>query len=418
MSSERFTSLKNLARGKSPFSVYPIMLSGVIMAGGLGYEHRHEAMADLAGISRSVVGDEFTARLESVYFLAADRKERVRYGILGGQTNPFEDPQKEEQESKLDQLVLKDIPVEPSYELLKQEVSKPTPLVLPEVKKLQAEYEEGEGAWTTEGLPRTSPEDILMAKTFVRPDVSRPYASVGALILDKRRIKLNMVGGPESPGGDRGVRGFGRIPDADRSDLLVAWNGGFQGPHGGFGMYADGKQYRPLVKGLASVAVAKDGTITMGEWGRTLFWNDDLIAVRQNAALLVEDCEVSKLASEQGQNNDIWGYVDVNTTKFITWRSAIGLTKNGDLLVAAGSNLSAASLARALWAVGACTAMQLDINSPYVLTSLFSKQSDGSVKASRFMNSMSDNPARFLETQPRDFMYVTFKNEKSSRDQE
>lgn len=416
MHSERFVSLGNFAKGKSPFSVYSTILSGVIVASGLGYEHRHQAMADLAEVSRSVIGDELTARLENIYFSAADRKERAKYRILGGEINPFEDSREEEQESKLDQLVLQDFPANSSNESLKPEVLKPAPLVLPEVKKLQAELEEGEGVWTTEGLPRTSMEDMLMAKTFVRPDASRPYASVGVLILDKRRIKLNMVGGPESPGGDRGIRGTGRIPDADRSNLLIAWNGGFQGPHGGFGMYADGKQYRPLIKGLASVAVAKDGTITMGEWGRTLFWSDDLVAVRQNAALLVEDCEVSKLASEQGQNNDIWGYVDVNTTKFITWRSAIGLTENGDLLVAAGSNLSAASLARALWAVGACTAMQLDINSPYVLTSLFSKQSDGSMQASKFIKSMPDNPARFLNTQPRDFMYVTLEDENSPRE--
>ena len=66
--------------------------------------------------------------------------------------------------------------------------------------------------------------------------------------------------------------------------------------------------------------------------------------------------------------------------------------------VAAGNSLSAETLAKAMWAAGACTAMQLDINSPYVLTSLFFAQADGSTKAAKFVSGMSDNPARFFST--------------------
>ena len=51
--------------------------------------------------------------------------------------------------------------------------------------------------------------------------------------------------------------------------------------------------------------------------------------------------------------------------------------------------------------------MQLDINTPYVLTSTFFQQADGTIDAEKFMDSMSDNPARFLSPQVDDFMYVT-----------
>ncbi len=148
----------------------------------------------------------------------------------------------------------------------------------------------------------------------------------------------------------------------------------------------------------------QDGGVTIGEWGRDLTWSDDIDAVRQNAILLVDNCQVS---DRTGEGNDTWGYVEVDSSEFITWRSAVGLTADGDLLIAAGNSLSADSLARALWAAGACYAMQLDINSPYVLTSLFFQQPDGSLKASRFMDSMPDNPARFLNRQDHDFMYLT-----------
>jgi hypothetical protein len=275
---------------------------------------------------------------------------------------------------------------------------------LPEINPLRSNVANGEAAWTTDGLPNSSPDDVMMAKTLIRPDPLRPYSAVGVLLMDKRRIRLHMVGGTDDPGGDRGVRGPGVIPDADRAALLAAWNGGFKGPHGAWGMFADGREYRPIRNGYASVAVSNEGTISVGEWGRDMSWNDDIVAVRQNAVLLVDNCQVSPRTNE---GNNTWGYVFANSAEFITWRSAIGVTANGDLLVADGNSLSAASLARALQAAGACYAMELDINTPYVLTSLFFPGDDGTIQRSKFMDSMVDNPGRFLTRQTRDFMYAT-----------
>lgn len=378
-----------------------------IVVAAFAYSQKDAYADKAAALSRSLIGDENTARIEGWYFSVQDKLDQLKYKVFGGSTDPFGNDAAvtelplpvsaaEEAPAPLQALA----PEEPAY----VPPATPVPLALPETKPLRASPAQGEGVWTTAGLPRSTPEDVLMAKTFIRPDSARPYAVVGVLLLDKRRIRLHMTGGTQDPGGDRGVRGPGRIPDADRQNLLVAWNGGFRGPHGGFGMYADGKQYRPLMNGLASIVVMKDGTMRIGEWGRDLTWNDEMVAVRQNAVLLVDNCEVSKRTNE---GNNTWGYVQVNSAEFITWRSAVGLTKDGNLLVAAGNSLSADSLARALWAAGACYAMQLDINTPYVLTSVFLPQPDGSLKPVKFMDSMIDNPGRFLATQPNDFMYVT-----------
>jgi len=281
----------------------------------------------------------------------------------------------------------------------------PAPLQPPKVIPLRDNPEPGEGVWTTVGLPRSSPDDMLMAKTFIRPDKSRPFAMAGILLIDARRVRLHITGGTADPGGDRGVKGPGVIPSEAQPKLLAAWNGGFKGPHGGFGMFADGKEYRPLRIGLASVAAMKDGSIKMGEWGRDLSWSDDMLAVRQNAVLLVDHGEVSKRTSE---GNDTWGYVQVNSAEFITWRSGVGVTKEGHLMFAAGNSLSAETLAKAMWSAGAYYAMQLDINSPYVLLATFHPQGEGAPpKTERFMDNMPDSPARFFRTQERDFMYVT-----------
>ena len=410
--SKRLPLRRRLRLSKRQAALGALALFALVIAGA--YTQKDRYTDRLAGLSRHLLGDEKTARIEGWYFSIQDGTDQLKYRVFGGSINPFAKDnalvvpsarppgQAAAMDSRLPAVWFDSSEAFEAPAVYKP--PKPAPLTLPETRPLRAGPEPGEGVWTTAGLPRSSPDDVLMAKTFIRPDTARPYALAGVLLLDKRRIQLHITGGTEDPGGDRGVRGPGVIPEGDRNRLLAAWNGGFRGPHGGFGMYADGKQYRPLRNGLASVAVAKDGTIKMGEWGRDLSWSADLVAVRQNAVLLVDNCEVSKRTNE---GNNTWGYVQVNSAEFITWRSAIGLTREGDLLVAAGNSLSAASLARALWAAGACYAMELDINTPYVLASLYFPQEDGSLKRAKFMDSMVDGSNRFFTTQPRDFMYAT-----------
>lgn len=376
---------------------------------GALYAEKDTIAPQVADTSRRLIGDERTARIEGWGFKVQDRIDKTKYRIFGGSTNPFSDAE----------VTVQVVPRPPAQmyvyfvggegvttgPLLAPLNGGRLPMALPDTKPLRDDPQDGEGAWTTVGLPRSSPDDVLMAKTFVRPDKSRPYALVGVLLMDARRIRLSIVGGTVDPGGDRGVKGPGLIPQAALPNLLVAWNGGFKGPHGNYGMTSDGKEYRPLRNGLATIAVMKNGSLKMGEWGRDLQWDESMVAVRQNAVLLVDHGEVSKRTTE---GNDTWGYVEVNSAEFITWRSAVGLTKEGNLLYAAGNSLSAKTLAEALWAAGAVTAMQLDINSPYVLLGAFFQQPDGALKSTKFMDGMPDSPSRFLKTQERDFMYVTF----------
>ncbi len=419
--SDSFVSLETPAAGTEAAASAPaerhhrrvtvrrVLLGFVILAvsaGAVAYPMRSKFTAQGADLSRRVIGDENTARVEGWYFRLQDRVEKTKYSLFGGETDPFADKSvrvdivPKPEGSSVVYWVGKDASGMPAI----ADLFPPPPMEPPQTRQLRDDPAPGEGVWTTSGLPRSSPNDMLMAKTFIRPDKSRPYATVGVLLIDSRRVRLTLSGGTVDPGGDLGVKGPGTIPEEVQKDLLVAWNGGFKGPHGGFGMVADGKTYRGLRDGLASLAVTKDGQILMGEWGRTLTWRDEFAAVRQNAVLLVEDGEVSKRTAE---GNDTWGYVNVNSAEFITWRSAVGLTRDGNLLVAAGTSLSAATLAEALWAAGAWSAMQLDINNPYVLTSIFFSQPDGGLRSERFMDAMPGSPTRFLNTQERDFMYVT-----------
>lgn len=375
-------------------------------AAGAAYLEKDRIAPEVADGLRATIGDERTARVESWFFALEDRVQKVKYRLLGGETTPF----------ATEEVRVAYVAKEPPRTVVvwagkrgldsapNPDAFLPVPMTFPATRQLRPNPEPGEGAWTTAGLPRTSPTDPLMAKTFFRPDPSRPYALVGVLLVDARRVRLHMVAGTVDPGGSRGVKGPGVIPKEDIGKLVAAWNGGFKGDHGNFGMVAHGLEFQRLRNGLATVCTKKDGTFVMGEYGRDLAWDPATMdACRQNAVLLVDRGEVSKRTAE---GNDTWGYVQVNSAEFITWRSAIGVTKEGHLLVAAGNSLSAETLAKALWAAGAEYAMQLDINSPYVLTALFFPQPDGTVKPERFMEAMPDSPGRFLRVQERDFMYL------------
>ncbi len=379
------------------------------VSGAAAYSQKDQIAPTVADFSRKVIGDENTARVEGFMFRVEDRVAKVKYKLLGGKEDPF--ARKE--------LQVQFLPKRPGRELIfyagfggseaGEQVFQTEDLFVPSLEFpattiIQNEALPGEGKWATAGLPRNTPGESIMAKTFIRPDKSRPYASVGVLLVDSKQTHLSMVGGTAEPGGDRGVKGPGVIPKEDLAELLVAFNGGFKGPHGGFGMVANGKTYWPMRDGLATVCTSSDGTILLGQYGRDFGWKDSFEACRQNAVLLVDGGEVSRRTTE---GNDTWGYVNVNSAEFITWRSAVGITRDGDLLIAAGNSLSADTLAKALWASGAYMAMQLDINGPYISTGLFYPQPDGTLKAEKFMDGMAPSASNFLGTRERDFFYIT-----------
>jgi hypothetical protein len=379
----------------------------ILASGATGY-WASENPDKAASAIEDVFGSEAKAKLEEIQFDLKDDFKKLKNKILPQESDPLahlraESPIITPLQNSVISSETDTLPAEAEPTQVAVEPEKPAPLPLPEVQAIRPGQPSSDGIWSFDGVPLNTPEEIVMAWTVIHPDGARPYASVGILLMDKRRIRLHMVGGTEDPGGDLGNVGPGRIPDENRAELIAAWNGGFKGPHGGYGMYADGKTYRPLRNGLASVAVKKDGTIEMGKWGESLFWDDEYEAVRQNAVLLIRDGELTNEARNSGENNNIWGYKAVDSSEFITWRSAIGLTENGDLIFAAGNDLSAKTLAQALLSAGAKTAMQLDINSPYVLGALYFPQG----KAEKFINSGGDSLNRFLGTQTRDFMYIT-----------
>ena len=101
----------------------------------------------------------------------------------------------------------------------------------------------------------------------------------------------------------------------------------------------------------------------------------------------------------------MWG--TLLTGKTLTWRSGLGLSRDGHVLYyAAGPSLSLRGLASTLSAAGAYNALELDINNYWV--EFVSIRAVGTrFFAYALFPEMSDGEGRYLGPSARDFFYVT-----------
>ncbi|GAC1457124.1 MAG: phosphodiester glycosidase family protein [Ktedonobacterales bacterium] len=344
---------------------------------------------------RQLLGPQATAQVESWYLSVVDAAQRTQYQLSGqhpsppwrvGQTpTPGSQPPKTKPGAATGPVAMSLSPI--------------APILHPPLA--------GEGIWTTVGLPPPWPgQPPLVAKTFLRPDPARPYAVVTLLQFDMHYARLHLVAGTEQPGGPLGKYGTGSIPTADQqgNQLIAALNGGFKYADGRYGMMVDGAVYVPPRPGAATIAVTKQGQVLLGAWGidpGLTSSNTDLVAWRQNAALLIDHGALNPLA------RDDWAWGGTVLNRAYTWRSGIGITASGTLLYAAGDAVSAATLGHALRAAGAVMAMQTDINPYWVRAFLYERDLNGQWQITKLHSGMQGAGEEYLRHSQRDFFYLT-----------
>jgi hypothetical protein len=280
----------------------------------------------------------------------------------------------------------------------------------------------GEGVWQplrTGNQPTDQPP--LLWQTVFRPDPDRPFARVALVAMDLSRSQLHLMIGtrePVSPLPANGKRS-GAIPLADVADgrVLAAWNGGFRATHGHYGIMTDGTVWLPAISGMQTVAIAPDGGVTMGAWGRGVKAEGDWLAWRQNNPPLIEAGTVNPDVLTYA-NTIRWG-ASIDGAVFI-WRSGMGLAQNGRWLIyAAGNSLSVATLTAALHAAGCDEAMQLDVNATFERFVTFAPQAQTvklggrevqlTLTSQKLIDQMQGGPTQFLLPDDRDFFYLTRK---------
>jgi uncharacterized protein YigE (DUF2233 family) len=195
---------------------------------------------------------------------------------------------------------------------------------------------------------------------FLRPDSAHTSYLAGVVWMSSKLLRFNLHPGFEEPGGSWPVPNW--IPPGQRRGLAATWNGAFRldDAHGGF--YLDGQTAGSLVNGAASEVFHRNGTMTVGSWNQEVGMAPNVVGVRQNLRLLINNGQMSPKIDTSPQFN--WGATVSNA--YYVFRSGVGVTAKGDVVYASGDALSAHSLARLLYRAGCVRAMELDINPTWV----------------------------------------------------
>jgi hypothetical protein len=254
----------------------------------------------------------------------------------------------------------------------------------------------GDGAWQAASwLANGTPVEYT---TLLHPGAATSPAAM--TWLDTAHVRLALYAGTTSPSGYFTAQGY--VAPALVPSLVATFNSGFQLPASRGGWYADGRAAVPLRAGAASLVISRDGSATVGMWGRDVSLTADVVSVRQNLELLVD---VGVPASDLAGSDVLyrWGYTLGGGVA--VWRSAIGIDAAGHLLYLAGPGLTPTSLASILVAAGAVRAMELDINPMWVTWDTFATGLGGRY-ITKLLSGMSPGPTHYLSPETRDFFAV------------
>jgi hypothetical protein len=258
-----------------------------------------------------------------------------------------------------------------------------------------------------QGLFGWTPAVAVGGQTAVWISRVRAFHEAGFTItllrFDQRLVRLALHAGGSQPGG-AGWRYGDSITGRERRTVVAAFNSAFQEGYGAGGFEEGGRVGWRLRRGVASVVIYRDGIADIGRWQRTVPASGRAVeAVRQNLGLLISG---GRIASTVDTCIKVcWG--DPLHEHPIVARSALGIMPNGDLVLAAGHDLSVRALAVALAGKGVVRAMELDINPRWVAVYLYAHRRHGVTPVPiPLMPGQTGIPGELLLPYFRDFLTV------------
>lgn len=334
---------------------------------------------------RPLIGDKQVLVLENIFFNISDKANQVVYNFKQPEAPQFLDQKIIPDTSST--LDLTPIATDQSFE----------PIV-------------GEGIWNNLSS-EVSPNDEVMASTFVRPDTKRLYAIASIVQINTKLLGIGSVAGTKEPGGPLKNVGEGVVPQnvLDNGSLVAGFNGGFLYADGEYGMVVGDKTYVPLKTNMGTIAAYTDGSIKIFNYdGSNL--GENVVFARQGGPLIIDNNE--EIDPSSPSYKKVVGKV-IYKNKILpggifTWRSGIGITKNGNLLYAVGNSLSPTSLSDALYMAGAVSAIQLDINPAHIFFHILNKTSSGdyiSIPLNKEIPNLNHS-LQYITGSQRDFFYL------------
>lgn len=263
-----------------------------------------------------------------------------------------------------------------------------------------------DGTW--QAVTARTGKSGAMYRTIVHPDSERVYAELFVFALDLSKVSVHAVAGSVEPKSAEPVDAArpGVIPDADRGELLAAFNGGFKAEHGQFGMMVDGTELLAPKPQSCTFAATNDGGLRIAPW-TALGENTAFSWWRQTPGCMVQGGELHPGLRAADSRN--WGATLEGKT--VIRRSAVGLSADGrTLFVGISNSTTARALALGMQHVGARDVAQLDVNFSFPRFLLYREGEGGALSAVGAVRGLLYQPDEYLgHASTRDFFYVTAK---------
>ena len=256
-----------------------------------------------------------------------------------------------------------------------------------------------EGTW--QALAQVKGVPALLG-AYLRPDAAHTSYVAGVVSMDPRLLRFELHPGTTDPGGGN----WGTpptIPAGSRTGLLATFNGGFKVNESGGGFFLNGVTRGTLTPGIASLVFYKDGHVVVGVWGRDVSMTPDVVGVRQNLHLVVDQSAVPSGVDSNVQS--AWGPT-IGGKEFV-WRSGVGVTADGRVIFVYAPALSVRTLAELLRQAGCVEAMQLDINPAWMSYQYYNPAPDPANPTPTKLLPTQERPAdRYFTPTSRDFVAV------------
>ena len=234
--------------------------------------------------------------------------------------------------------------------------------------------------------------------------VNQASTGVWVVTMDQSKLRFNLMPGYED--GNGFIRPTS-ITDEYRGRAVAAFNGGFKYGVSGGGFFLGGAEPVALQGGAASLVVYKDGTATVGKWGRDVGMNDNVEAVLQNLQLMVDGGAVTDVSNSDASR---WG-ATLGGGAAVP-RSGVCVTGDGQVRWTGGPGIGAATLADAMVQAGCVRGMELDINPQWVSFAIFDHPdpaNPGSVTSRNLYNGMFYGPDSYFSGKSRNWILLTWK---------
>lgn len=245
----------------------------------------------------------------------------------------------------------------------------------------------GEGVWVTSECPRDSQGRPIVYKTFYRPSVSFPNAVVFMMVVDMSKVHMQYYVGSQEPGARLAAS---VVPPDIRHYLMGITNAMWMQRHAsGAGAIYRGKVLYPMVNGMATLIIYKDGSVDIREWSSDIPMNQ-VSDARQLLHLIVKDGMVVQAVQKGKRATDAeigLGFLlggggkdqDGNHFWYVAHRSAFGVRRDGNLVFAIGHHIGTKDLAKALVLAGCERAIHADANPANIVGNLYIRDSFGNL---------------------------------------